>query len=220
MSGFQFHETMSGTWKRGDDERAFRFTIDAHVASALAFVSDHAVKFAPIVLIVASLLALGGLYTDRLVPVQTDIKKLIPADAPGLVAMTKVADATGSSTDVAFLVRADDVTSAKVFVWMVGFENKELAGHSQIVSITSLPSVLGVKTIDPAKMSPASLTTAAAQIPTPILNSLVSPDHKAASMTSMPGTIVDADGHEVGTAHLDFDLRDLPGFLASFRPQL
>ena len=152
----------------------------------LAFISDHAIKFAPIVLVVATLLAVRGLYTDRFVPVQTDIKKLIPADAPGLVAMTDVANATGASTTVEYLVQADDVTSVNVFSWMVQFEDAELAKHSQIVSIDSLPSVLGVKTADLAKATPASLLklkAAAAALPKPILSSLVSADGKAASMT-------------------------------------
>ena len=148
----------------------------------LAAASNGAIKFGPVVLVVASLLALGGLYVDRYVPVQTDIKKLIPADAPGLVAMTQVADATGSSTDVEFLVTADDVTSPTVFVWMVQFENKELAAHPEIVSISSLPSTLGVKTVDPTE-TPAKLQAAAAQIPAPILSQLVSSDKKAAAMT-------------------------------------
>ena len=148
----------------------------------LASVSNVAIKLGPIVLIVSTLLALGGLYADHLVPVQTDIKKLIPADAPGLVAMTKVADATGSDTSVEFLVTADDVTSPSVFVWMVQFENQELASHPDIVSITSLPSVLGVKTID-ASDTPAKLQAAAAQVPAPIMSGLVSSDKKSAAMT-------------------------------------
>ena len=147
----------------------------------LASVSNGAVKFGPIVLAVSTLLAVGGLYADHLVPVQTDIQKLVPADAPGLVAMNEVAAATGSSTTVEFLVTADDVTSPNVFAWMVGFENKELATHSQIVSITSLPSVLGVKTID-ASATPAKLQAAAAAVPKPIMATLVSTDKKAAAM--------------------------------------
>ena len=151
----------------------------------LATVSDHAIKFGPIVLIVASLLALGGLYTDHLVPIQTDVKKLVPADSAGVVAMTKVADATGSHATVSFLVRADDVTSTNIFSWMVQFEDKELAAHPQIASITSLPSVLGVKTADLAKATPTSLAqikAAAAKIPAPILAGLLSSDKKAAAM--------------------------------------
>jgi len=38
------------------------------------------------------------------------------------------------------------------------------------------------------------------------------------TMTTLPGTIVDASDRTVGTALLKFDKRDLPGFLASFRP--
>ena len=48
---------------------------------------------------------MGGLAVDHLVPVQTDILKLIPTDAPAVVAMNEVRDVTGSSSYVQFLVR-------------------------------------------------------------------------------------------------------------------
>jgi hypothetical protein len=40
----------------------------------------------------------------------------------------------------------------------------------------------------------------------------------ARTMTTLPAEIVDADGQRVATANLLFDKKDLPRFLASFRP--
>ena len=41
MSGFQFNETMSGTFTRNGDERPFRFTVQAKVESLTQFVGDY-----------------------------------------------------------------------------------------------------------------------------------------------------------------------------------
>ena len=41
MSGFQFHETMSGTFTRNGDERPFRFTVEARVPSLVQFLGDN-----------------------------------------------------------------------------------------------------------------------------------------------------------------------------------
>jgi predicted RND superfamily exporter protein len=84
-----------------------RLDIGRHLAALASF----SVRRGPIVVAVATLLAFGGLAVDHLVPVQTDIQKLIPADAPGLVEMNQVRDATGSSTPIQFLVTAPDVAS-------------------------------------------------------------------------------------------------------------
>lgn len=42
--------------------------------------------------------------------------------------------------------------------------------------------------------------------------------HPIRSLTTLPGALLDEDGRAVGHAALRFALRDLPAFLASFRP--
>jgi predicted RND superfamily exporter protein len=110
----------------------------------LAAVSSFAVRRGPIVVAVATLLAVGGFSVDHLVPVQTDIQKLVPADAPGLVAMNDVATATGSSSTLQFLVTAPDVTSPAVLAWVGDYEAREMKAHSEIVGVTSLAATMNL----------------------------------------------------------------------------
>jgi hydrophobe/amphiphile efflux-3 (HAE3) family protein len=148
----------------------------------LAALASFSVRRGPIVVAVAALLAMGGLAADHLVPIQTDIEKLMPADAHGLVAMNQVSQATGSSTPIQFLVTAPDVTSPAVLGWMADFETREMKAHSEIVDVTSLPVALG---LEPGAAAPtqAAISKAIAQIPAPIRSSLISDDHRSAAVT-------------------------------------
>jgi hydrophobe/amphiphile efflux-3 (HAE3) family protein len=148
----------------------------------LAAIASFSVKRGPIVVAVAALLAMGGLAADHLVPIQTDIAKLMPADAPGLVAMNQVSVATGSSTPVQFLVTAPDVTSPAVLGWMADYQTREMKAHPEIVDATSLPVALGLQP-GAAVPTQTAISGAIAQIPSPIRSSLISDDHKSASLT-------------------------------------
>jgi uncharacterized protein len=148
----------------------------------LAAIASFSVKRGSIVVAVAALLAFGGLAADHLVPIQTDIAKLMPADAPGLVAMNQVRDATGSSTPIQFLVKAPDVTSPAVLGWMADYQTREMKAHPEIVDATSLPVALGLQP-GAAVPTQAEISGAIAQIPAPIRSSLISDDHKSASLT-------------------------------------
>jgi hydrophobe/amphiphile efflux-3 (HAE3) family protein len=152
------------------------------IGRPLAAISGLSVRLGPIVLAAATALAFGGLAVDHLIPVQTEIEKLIPADAPGVVAMNEVRDATGSSSYIQFLVRADDVTSPEVLKWMSQFQTREIESHPQIVSATSLSSVLGPTVIWFFAKGPI-VDFMLGQIPEPIRLSFVTDDHKSASIT-------------------------------------
>jgi hypothetical protein len=152
------------------------------VGRYLAAVSSFAIRRGPIVVVVATLLAIGGFSVDHLVPVQTDIQKLVPADAPGLVAMNNVATATGSSSTLQFLVTAPDVTSPEVLAWVGDYEAREMKAHSQIVGVTSLAATMNLSA-GSAVPSAAVVQGTLTQIPAAIQSGLVSADHKSAAVT-------------------------------------
>ncbi len=151
------------------------------IGSYLVALSSFSVKRGSILVALATALAIGGFAVDHLVPVQTDIQKLLPADAPGLVAMKEVSKATGSSMPIQFVVTAPDVTSPAVLGWIADYETSAMKAHREIVSVTSLPAALN---LPPGTTVPAALVSAAlAQIPAPIRSSLISDDHKSAALT-------------------------------------
>jgi hypothetical protein len=147
----------------------------------LTRVSGLSVRFGPLVLGLAVLLALGGLAVDHLIPVQTDIAKLVPADAPGIVASDRIREATGSSSYVQFLVTADDVTSPAVLAWMADFEARQKESHEQVVGSASLPLILQMEPGAPVP-SPDVVARTLSGLPDAIRSSLVTGDRTAASM--------------------------------------
>jgi hypothetical protein len=159
-------------------QRGPRFDLGRYLAT----VSMRSARFGPLVLAAATALAMGGLAVDHMVPVETEIEKLIPANTPGVVAMNQVREATGSSSYIQFLVSADDVTSPEVVGWMAKYQTQEMQKHPQIVSAVSLPTVLG-PTVTMFFLKGPLVPFILSQIPEPIRVTLVSDDHKAASIT-------------------------------------
>lgn len=168
-------------------ERKPRLDISRYLVALASF----SVKRGSILVALATVLAIGGFAVDHLVPVQTDIQKLLPADAPGLVAMNQVSEATGSSLPIQFVVKAADVTSPAVLGWIADYETHAVKAHPEIVGVTSLPASLSLQ---PGTATPtqAVISGAISQIPAPILSGLISDDHKSAaltfSVTAMPMT--------------------------------
>jgi uncharacterized protein len=147
----------------------------------LARLSGLCVRRAPIVLTAAVLLAVGGLLVDHLVPVQTDIEKLVPPDAPGVVASNQIRDATGSSSYIQFLVSADDVTAPEVLQWTADFQARAQQAHPEIVGVASLPVLLQMQPGE-APPSAEAVTTALSRLPEAIRSSIVTDDHRSASL--------------------------------------
>lgn len=141
----------------------------------LVSISSVSMRFGWLVLLVGALLALGGLSVDHFIPVQTDIEKLVPGDSPGVVAINKVMDATGSATNLQFLVTADNVTSSDVLTWMNDFETRQIQNHHEIVGAESLTVALQMQP-GSAAPSTAEVALAKAAMPDVIWSSLVNSD--------------------------------------------
>ena len=148
---------------------------------SLARVSSLSVRSGPLVLTGAVLLAVGGLLVDHLVPVQTDIEKLVPPDAPGMIASNQIRDATGSSSYIQFLVTADDVTSPDVLQWTADFQTRAQQGHPEIVGAASLPVLLQMKPGE-APPSTEAVSSTLSRLPEAIRSSIVTDDHRSASL--------------------------------------
>ncbi len=151
------------------------------LSTYLTRISSRSVRFGPLVLALTVALAIGGLAVDHLIPVQTDIARLVPADAPGMVAANQIREATGSSSYLQFLVTAEDVTSPDVLEWMADFSARAADRHPEIVGVVSLPLLLGMQ---PGEGAPSPEVAAAtlSGIPVAIRSSIVTDDRTAASL--------------------------------------
>ncbi|RLG27737.1 RND family transporter, partial [Methanosarcinales archaeon] len=91
-----------------------------------------------LVLGVAGLLCLGGLYADTCVGIETDVKTFVPSDMPSLIDMNHMVEFLGGTDQLNVIVKADDVTDPAVIDWMDRFAAHEVELHPYISSGESI----------------------------------------------------------------------------------
>lgn len=110
-----------------------------------AVLSDTAAKIAkkpaPI-LVVAGLVAVGGIYADGLIPIDTDENAFVPSDMPALLTINKVTDAIGSTDTFPVYLAGSGVTSPEAIQWMNEFGDAEKRRHDEIIGVTSIGSLI------------------------------------------------------------------------------
>jgi len=110
----------------------------------LGKISVAAAKNPVIVIGIAGLLTIGGLYADEHVGVQTDIKEFVPQDIKALHDLNKLMDLVGGSDQINIIVKAEDITESGVIQWMNDFGEREVETRSNIASSESLATPIKV----------------------------------------------------------------------------
>ncbi len=93
------------------------------------------------VLAASLLLALTGIYSDTLVPVDTDFKNYVPQDLPPLIDFRHMSETFGGTDSIQLLVQADDITDPEVLQWMDEFSIYLKGSREQILGYTSIASL-------------------------------------------------------------------------------
>lgn len=108
----------------------------------LAKVANLSVKAWPVVLIVAISITSVGIYFDGQVSVLTDDKKFLSQDLPELVSFRHLTKITGGTDKINVILQADDITDPAVLKWMDDFEVYELETRKEILSATSIATLI------------------------------------------------------------------------------
>ena len=108
----------------------------------LSKVSMLTTKHYAIVITLATLLAIAGLYADERVGVQTDTADFVPQDMQALQDLNKLNRVMGGSDELNVIIRADDIMNPELLQWMVDFGKLEEESHSQITGSSSIGSVV------------------------------------------------------------------------------
>ena len=166
------------------------------------------------IVVVGLLIALVGLLVNSRIPVQTDPERFISQDSPVLQDLYRIRDVVGSSSELAFLVEAEDVTSDEVLAWMAAFQDRLRREHRELVSANSLASLLMVGadgTVPPAELRERVLATA----PPGIQRSLMSEDRTRASIIFSISDSVTLQERKTLIDSIKADLRLPPGVSAT-----
>ncbi|MFQ6073482.1 MAG: RND family transporter, partial [Methanosarcinales archaeon] len=101
----------------------------------------------PIIVIgIAGLLTIGGLYADEHVDVQTDVKKFVPDDMAAMIDLNKLHDLLGGTDNINIIVKSDDVTNPSVLKWMYEFGEREVELHGDIKRADSIATSIKITT--------------------------------------------------------------------------
>jgi len=105
------------------------------------FLTDISVKIAknPIpILLIAGIVALIGFQIDPQIPIETNENAFVPSDMPAKIQMDKVTGILGSTSTADFIIQGSRVTDLDTVQWMKGFQDYELAHHTELTRATSI----------------------------------------------------------------------------------
>jgi len=132
----------------------------------------------------AAVVAVAGLYVSGRISTETDPEKFVPSNSEVLTDLHKVRDTVGSTSELNFLVELDEgrsVTDQDVLDWLYGFETRARAEHRQLGTSNSLATFVAQITGEPP--TTAAAREAIESAPDALVDSVVSPDGRMASIT-------------------------------------
>ena len=95
-------------------------------------------KYPWIILIIASLSCLGGMYVDSMVPVQTDVQTFVPQDMSALLDLKHLGSILGGTDQLNLVIKTDDNADPDLLKWIDEFSEHEVAGRSHIYGSSSI----------------------------------------------------------------------------------
>lgn len=111
---------------------------DRLIGRILQKTTNLTIKYDVIVLGIACILCLGGLYLDQSVPIQTDVQTFVPQDMPSLVDLRHMSDVMGGSDELNLIIKVEDTANPDVLKWMDKFSEHEVASNGHIYSASSI----------------------------------------------------------------------------------
>ena len=104
----------------------------------LKSLTDFTIKYDVIVLGIAVLLCLGGIYADQSVGIQTDVTTFVPQDMPALVDLQHMGDILGGDDQLNIIIKVKDTADPEVLKWIDEFSEHEVSGRGHIYSASSI----------------------------------------------------------------------------------
>jgi hypothetical protein len=131
--------------------------------------------------VVGLAVGVAGLVVEGQTPIQTDPEAWIGEGSDSVRELTALRQGTGYSTELGFLIEADDVTSTEVVTWIDTYARRQLATHpGALVHATGLPTIVSSVTgASPVAEDIDSLLTIA---PADVVASFVSADRHSTNL--------------------------------------
>ncbi|HEX5480332.1 MAG TPA: hydrophobe/amphiphile efflux-3 (HAE3) family transporter [Dehalococcoidia bacterium] len=168
-------------------------------------------RIAPIA-VIATVVALGGLYLGRKIPTQTDPEKFVTADSSVLQDLHHVRDVSGSTDELDLFVTTEGgkkITDQDVLSWMLPFERREMKQHATLRTSNSLASFTESVTGTPPTTTDAQSVLASA--PQALRAQVVSDDGSSGAITFAIGGNASLSDRKAMTQAIINDANPPPG---------
>jgi hydrophobe/amphiphile efflux-3 (HAE3) family protein len=162
------------------DEPRARFEVERLVGGLTARTVG---RIAPIA-VIATVVALGGLYLGRKIPTQTDPEKFVTSDSSVLRDLHHVRDVSGSTDELDLFVTTADgkkITDQDVLSWMLPFEQREMKQHSSLRTSNSVASF--TESVTGSAPTTADAQAVLASAPQALRAQVVSDDGRSGAIT-------------------------------------
>ncbi len=104
----------------------------------LTKLTDFTIKYDVIVLGIAALLCIGGIYADQSVGIQTDVTTFVPQDMPALVDLQHMSDIMGGDDQLNIIIKVKDTADPEILKWIDEFSEHEVNGRGHIYGASSI----------------------------------------------------------------------------------
>ena len=110
--------------------------------SMLGRITAFTLKYPWIILLVAGLSCLGGMYVDSMVPLQTDVQTFVPQDMPALLDLKHLGSILGGNEEINLVIKTDNNADPDLLYWIDDFAEHEVEGRSHIYGSGSIVSIV------------------------------------------------------------------------------
>jgi hydrophobe/amphiphile efflux-3 (HAE3) family protein len=111
------------------------------IGDFLRKLTDFTIKYNVIVIGIATLLCIGGLYADESVGVQTDTQSFVPQDMPALLNLYHLKDIMGGTDELDLIINVNDNADPNILKWMDKFSEHE-THRAHIYSASSIVTLV------------------------------------------------------------------------------
>lgn len=151
-----------------------------------------------------------GFGLDHKLNVESNIEKLMPQEAPALLAMNEIRDVLGSTLTIDWMVESEDVRSKEVLQWIMQFQQGSIEKHADIEEASSVVNVLTSLQSDVLDSDQQAIEQVYDQVPEAMMAPFVSSDHRMARV-SFTLSDMDTQAQEKLLAELEKELNPPAG---------
>lgn len=134
-------------------------------------------KFSVIVFIIAAGASILGFLAIPKIPLQTDIEKFVPQNAPSVKDLHVLREIMETTSQINIMVENHDITNPEVIQWIDDFSNQEAAKYSKIKSVNSVATLIKSSNREKIPSDSQQIKMILEKTPENLQKTIINPEH-------------------------------------------